>query len=297
MSFDLNKFYTELDNCFAMRDNNLVESFLRNSLDEAKMSDPVNAEPRSEANMAFVVVSNELASFLRGLSRFEESLATYDAAKEELRAHGMEDSKDYATVILNEAGCWRYMQEPQKALALFLQAADILSKAASSEAGVLAGLFNNISLTYLDLKEPEKALAFLNRALDICERTPSMTQELGITWNNLANAYYALNDKEEAFNASNQATRILAAIFDGQDAHYPAALNTRGILYFREGDYVQALEDFEQSMNKTRLVFGENVDFMITCGNCAACCRKLGREEDARKWEEKQDELKAKLMG
>lgn len=301
MAFDLNHFYTQLDDCFAQRDNDLVERYLRSALDEAKMAGLSqtldSADGKRDANLAYVAVCNELASFLRGLSRFDESLAVYDAAKTELQGHGQGQSENYATVILNEAGCWRYMQKPQKALELFLEAADILSQAPEAQPQVLAGLFNNIALVYLDLKDPEKSRVFLNQALEICEKTLGMMQELGITWNNLANTYYALGLKEEAFNASNQATRILGAIFDGQDAHYPAALNTRGILYFREGNYAQALEDFEQSMGKTRQVFGENVDYMITCSNCALCCRKLGREEEAQKWEEKQKELKAKLMG
>lgn len=300
MSFDLNHFYAQLDGFFAKRDNELVERYLRSALEEAKMDGVAqtldSADGNRKANLAYVAVCNELASFLRGLSRFNESLAVYDAAKEELRSHGQEQSAHYATVLLNEAGCWRYMQKPHKALELFLQAAEIFSLAPEKHPQLLAGLYNNIALVYLDLQQADKARTYLQQALEICKKIPDMRQELGITWNNLANACYALGQKEEAFYAANQAIQILGALSDGQDAHYPAALHTRGMLQFSEGNVIQALEDFQQSLTKTRQVFGENVDYMITCSNCALCCRKLGRDQEAQKWEDKYQALKARLM-
>lgn len=73
--------------------------------------------------------------------------------------------------------------------------------------------------------------------------------------------------------------------------HYPAALNTRGILKYRAGDYQSALEDFEEALEKIKLVYGENVEYARGCRNCAAVCLALDDETAAADWEQKADSI------
>ena len=52
-------------------------------------------------------------------------------------------------------------------------------------------------------------------------------------------------------------------------------------------DFLFALEDFLEALEKTRLVYGENAEYAYGCSNCAAACEKLGRMEEAGGWGEK----------
>lgn len=302
MAFNLKKFYEELDQHYAAHDLEETENFLKEQQKKAYDSGawiPQNngcpsCVPEMEPNMDYVAVCNETACFYRGLSRWEESLETFALAQKELDSLYRNHTAEYATLLLNKAGTYRYMGQLKEALDTFRQADRIYASLDAVEPGVMAGLFNNIGLVYLDLKKPREAADYFNQAmekLDLCE---DCVAERGTTWNNLA-AVYDLNGKtDEAETAVEKAVEILAKLDDGMNPHYPAALNTRGTFAFRRGEYEQALEDFKQALEKTRLVYGENVEYAAGCANCAVVCRKLGREEEADLWEERQREAEHK---
>lgn len=303
MAFDLQKFYQELDQHYAAHDNGATECFLTESRDKAYEEGlviPVNdgcpsCVPPLEPNMAYVAVCNEMACFYRGLSRWQESLDTFSLAQQELESLYRQGSAEYATVLLNKAGNYRYMGDLDQALEHFTRAAGILEAGRGAGKGVLAGLYNNIGLVYLDRREPQQAVEYFLRALPLVSEAPDQIVELGSTWNNLAAGYQAMGQKTEAGQAIENAVAILSELDCGTNPHYPAALNTRGTFAFYEGNYEQALDDFTEALDKTKLVYGKNVEYAYGCDNCAAVCRKLGREPEAAAWAERGRQVRAKL--
>ncbi|MGN0157627.1 MAG: tetratricopeptide repeat protein [Brotaphodocola sp.] len=285
--FDLEQFYANLDEHYAAHDNQATEIFLLQSREMALNS-------LQKPNMAYVSVCNELACFYRGLSRWNESLETFSLAQQELEFASCQGTEEYATVLLNKAGTYRYMRDLDSAISLFRQAADIL-EITDGRKEILAGLYNNMGLVYLDLRNPNQALSYFHKALLIVQEYAHQIVEQGTTWNNLAAAYQAAGDQEKAKEAAAHAVSILSKLDCGVNPHYPAALNTRGTLAYQEGRYEQALADFQEALEKTKLVYGENVEYACGCENCAAVCRKLGKNAEAEVWMQKGTALRKKL--
>ena len=303
MAFDLNQFYRELDEHYAAHDNAATEAFLRKARSRAYqegLTSPLpqgcpSCAPPLEPNMEYVSVCNELACFYRGLSRFQESLDTFGLAQEELESLYLQNTPEYATILLNKAGTCRYMGDLDQALAYFSQAERILDLDRKGKPEVMAGLYNNIGLLYLDKKETEKALTYFQKALPLVLASPNMIVEQGTTWNNLAVTFDTLDRREDADEAIHHAVQILSSLDGGVNPHYPAALNTRGTFAFRAGRYQDALTDFTEALEKTRLIYGENIEYAYACSNCASACEKLGLAEQSRSWMEQSEAIRSRL--
>ena len=110
MAFDLNRFYRQLDEHYAAHDNTATEQFFKDSRQKAYqdgLADPLPAgcpscAPPIKPNMAYVSVCNEMACFYRGLSRFQDSLDAFAQAQEELESLCLQNTAEYATILLNK---------------------------------------------------------------------------------------------------------------------------------------------------------------------------------------------------
>lgn len=303
MTFDLDQFYRELDEHYAAHDNEATERFLKSCRSRAwqeGLADPISTgcpscAPALEPNMPYVSVCNEMACFYRGLSRFQDSLDCFTLAQEELESLYLQNTPEYATILLNKAGTYRYMGDLDHALDHFSRSARILETDNKGKPEVLAGLYNNIGLVWMDKQEPEKALSYFRHALPLVTANDNQIVEQGTTWNNLAAAYNALGQRAQADEAIRNSIQILSKLDCGVNPHYPAALNTRGTFAYQAGNYEQALADFLEALEKTRLVYGENIEYAYACNNCAAVCSQLGRTGEAKEWTEKHQAIRTRL--
>lgn len=303
MSFHLSSFYEQLDKSYAALNRNATEDFLLDSREKARVScEPMilrdgcpACAPRLEPNKGLIAVCNELACFYRGLSRWEESLEAFSEAQQELERFYQTDTVQYATILLNKAGTYRYMGQPRQALELFGQSEQILSRHQQTPDGVMAGLYNNTGLSLLDLGRPEEALARFRQALERIGSHPDFVVEQGSTWNNIASAYSSLGKPLEAVSAMDRSISILENLDCGKNPHYPAALNTRGILQYRQGNYTEAAADFSAALEITALIYGKNIEYAYGCDNCSLTCQKLGQTEQARAWKDEADAIRKRL--
>lgn len=303
MSFNLQAFYRELDESYAALNRNATEAFLLESRSKAMAAGQPEllrdgcpaCAPQLEPNNALIAVCNELACFYRGLSRWQESLDAFTEAQEELEQYYRNDTVQYATILLNKAGTYRYMGQPQQALELFDRSETILSRIPDAPVGVLAGLYNNAGLALLDLGRPQEALERFQKALPLIEGDVASIVEQGSTWNNIAAAYRGLGRLSPAVKAMDRSIAILEKLDCGRNPHYPAALNTRGICQYQQGAYEAALADFTAALEITVLVYGENIEYAYGCDNCSAVCRKLGRPEEAQAWLNKANAVRERL--
>lgn len=303
MSFDISAFYQQLDQSYAALNREATETFLLESREKARFScqpellrDGCPAcAPQLSPNNALIAVCNELACFYRGLSRWQESLDAFTEAQEELERYYQTESTQYATILLNKAGTYRYQKQPQQALELFEQAQKILSRQLDAPRGVLAGLYNNTGLALLDLSRPQEALEQFRQALDLIQNDAASIVEQGTTWNNFAAAYRSLGQPDKAVEAMDRSIAILEKLDCGRNPHYPAALNTRGICHYRQGAYKAALADFTAALEITALVYGQNIEYAYGCDNCAAACSKLGQTQQAKAWQDKANAIRERL--
>ena len=94
MSYDIARFYRQLDERYDAHDNAATELFLREEREKAWREGatlPANegcpsCVPAIEPDLAFVSVCNEQGCFYRGLGRFDASLEAFRAALDELES-------------------------------------------------------------------------------------------------------------------------------------------------------------------------------------------------------------------
>jgi tetratricopeptide (TPR) repeat protein len=293
MAFDLERFYQELDAHYARHDNAATEEFLTKSKAQAQaLSDvcPIRTGCTScvegpEVNLELVSVCNELACFYRGLSRWEESLATFEEARRELETYYQSQTPNYAAVLLNMAGVLRLMGRLEEAEESFQKAAAIFEANGLSQSYHMAGVHNNLALVYQDRGELDKAAGEMEAALAIIEGLENNAVELGTTYNNLAVAYAGLGRQADADAAISKSISILETLDCGVNPHYPAALNTQGLFAYRAGDYEKAAACMTAALEKTEQVYGKNVEYAIGCRNCAQVFEKLGDTEKAARYQ------------
>lgn len=300
---EIEKFYEELDKAYSTNDLKEIERFLLERRWYFYEQGQLELMPRScaacvpepQPNLDFVSVCNELACFYRGLSRWKESMDNFTGAVNELKRFHLDDTPNYAMVLLNMAGTCRLMGEKEKALENFTQAEEIFKGNGVDNPYVYASLYNNIALVYQDMGESDSALKYLLLALENIEKTPENVTELGSTCNNLAALYISKNEPDKAHEYVERAISALRQA--GDEAHYPAALNTRGTLSFRSGDYAAALEDFSAALELTERVYGKSVEYISGCENCARACDKLGDAQRAAQYRQNADNARELVKG
>ena len=188
-------------------------------------------------------------------------------------------------VLLNQAGAYRLMGDHEKALATFTRARTLLERNETTPPATLAALDNNIGLVYMDLGRPAEAEALFRRALT--QLDDAHQTELGTTWCDLAAAQQAQGRLEEALVSADRAEQAFLRADGGTGSHFAAIKDLRGVLLYRQGRYDEALACFADAVERVERVYGHNGEYADGCRNCAACCERLGREEEALRWRER----------
>ncbi len=317
MSFDTKSFYEELDGYYSRYDNEATEKFLLDALNNVENSmiistgcsccsgdDSCDVEGGISAqdkewiitrSQGMIAILNELACFYRGVSRWPECIAAFSKLKAEMESCGIMCSDNYALVTLNLAGAYRLMGDYPKALEAFGEAREILALNGKNDPYSTASLYNNEGLVYQDMKEFDKAAEHFEKALEYMRLVPDNDAEIATSLSNAAMAYYSGGNIEKAQQMLDESIAIFSELDGGMNPHYAGALNTKALFAFRAGNVEQAAKDFETAIEKTRLIFGENREFIIGCRNCSYAYSKLGNEEMSKKYSDMAAAAEAKL--
>jgi tetratricopeptide (TPR) repeat protein len=314
MAFDSAAFYSDLDRYFSQHDNEATEKFLLETLesiensmlitpgggcccdDEAACEGPTEEEIKwaVERSQGMIAVLNELACFYRGLSRLDESMNAFNRVKEEMEFCGLGESEGYAVVLINLAGTYRLMGKYDEALQAYETSKKLLLKNENSNPYNFASLYNNLGLVYQDLKDYAKAAQALETALDYLPKTRDNWAELATNYSILAMAYYSSGDMPKAKQRLDEALAIFKELDDGKNPHYAGALNTKAVFLFKEGKYQEAAEAFETAIEITKLVYGENREYITGCRNCSLAYKKAENSEKAAYYQELADRAESK---
>jgi len=255
----MDEFYETLDRLMREGDMARIEAYI---LTVARSREGTDGEL---ANLA--AIYNELGSFYRGVSRYEESAESFHKSLQAFSAAGMERSLQYATVMLNLAGLLRLMGKPQDAIQLFLETQKLMVEASLDDMYLYITILNNLSLVYIQTKQYDRALELCSEAMVRIEKNSEADEhEVATTLNNLASAYLGKGDLDAAGAAVGKALELYDAM-PYANVHHAAALVTYGSICYKKGMLSDAIEAFERSLPLTKRFFGINAEYIATCFN------------------------------
>lgn len=273
---NVNGFYEQIDQYFAIKDFKSAESYMLQTLAQAK---------EEQDHGALVTVCNELGGFYRAFSRYTEGIPLYEQALSSLEALGMKNSEAHGTTLLNFATTLSIVGRYEDALDAYTKAAAIFEGPDYAKDYRLATLYNNMSSLYQNMDQLVPAEAYLYLAMEILENLEDSDIEIAITFSNLAGVYLAMEDEErldDARNAAEQAIARFTKVSGDTDVHFAAAVSALGEVCFREFDFAGAEEQFRKAMALTIRDYGDQtLGYAVLCDNLAATLRAKGQLSEA----------------
>lgn len=261
MDHTLTDFFNSLDTLYAQGKTQEIEPFLRHTLEEHRVC-------CGGHDQIFTAALNELGTYYRGASRYDEALRAFESAGQDILSYGTKDTMDYATNRLNLAGTLRLMKQYQQALPLYMEAADIYSRISGRRSYHYAAALNNLSLIYLDLGQYRQALDYAQQALQIIGILPGHPEERAISLINRSTASWYLGDAEKAREGAEKALALYESLPE-KGVHYAAALNLCGTIDMDQKRYERAWKRFIQAAEYTKGIFGENDEYRQAMANAA----------------------------
>ena len=251
---DINRLLKTLDDMYAKGALKEAEALLTDGLDEALNHNNAAAE---------LTIYNELEGLFRTTGRAPQAAEISDKALKLIEQMGLCGTVHHATTLLNGATANRWAGNDDKALKMYMQAAEIYKKLDLKNSYLMASLYNNISHIYQQKKQYEKALESLQTALDMVSTFEDSTSEIATTKVAMALCYMAMGKMADAKTVLQAALSYYESDDGKDDGHYGSALSAVGEYYWREKDYDSALGYLEKALKVTHQRFGENAGCKI----------------------------------
>ena len=213
----------------------------------------------SESNLAAALtIYNEMEGLYRTTGRAGKAAEISDRALELIRIMKLEGTVHHATTLLNGATANRVAQNPDKALYMYLEAAEILEKNGYGNSYQMASVHNNISHIYQEKGQHHKALCHLETAAEMIAKMPDNAAEVATTDICTALSYMALGKLDTAQEFADKAMLYYNSNDGICDGHRGSALSALAELAWRKGEHQKSIEIFEQALSFTLERFGEN---------------------------------------
>lgn len=236
----------------------LDKLFEDNKLDEIEgyLSENMVKAMQEGDSACLLVLLNEMVGFLRDSNRYEDSQTYALKALDIIESEGLTGSVHHATTLVNYGNALRAAGRPEESEAAYREAEKIYKAILPDNSFDFAGLYNNLSLVYMETREFDKAVECLEKALAIAENTPGKEFELGVTRANLGNSILGMgNDDDKALAYLQEAVDYFSSenIFD---THYAAAIMGVGDVWEKRGLPVEALREYEKALLAISRNFG-----------------------------------------
>lgn len=189
-----------LDSFLHKNDYESAEKYLLNQLENADLS-------------AKILIYNELMGLYRKINREENALLSAQNAIEIIYDNKLETQVGSATTFLNAATVFKAFERLDKSLEFFEKAKKIYEEKLDKNNPLLAGLYNNMGLTLVELKRFDEANALYKKAISILTNQEEKKLDIAITYLNMASALEAelglLVADEQISNCLEKAKEIL----------------------------------------------------------------------------------------
>ena len=171
-----------------------------------------------------LVIRNELIGHYRKTADQEKALENIDAALALLEQSEFEDTLIIGTTCINAATACNAFGYHNRALRLFERARAVYEASPLTDPQQLAGLYNNMGLTYASLNSYTEAETLYRAALDRLQPVPDSNLEQAITYLNMADLVNAekgsVDGEHEIQKLLDRALELLDKDPDRRDGYY-----------------------------------------------------------------------------
>ena len=210
---------------------------------------------------------NELEGLYRTTGRTSKAAEISDDALRLIEFMGLSGTVHHATTLLNGATANRWAQNLDKALDMYLHAAEIYQQLDLKNSYLMASVYNNISHIYQQQNNHEKALNSLQTALNLVSSMDDSDSETATTKVAMALSHMALGNMKSANILLCDALSYYESKAGLNDGHYGSALSALGEYYWRNEDYNNAIDTYKKALAVTRSRFGENDGCKVISNN------------------------------
>lgn len=269
MSLDIQKVIEGLDNLFAEKRIDRVETYLSENLEQAlKEGDTGSA----------ITIINELIGFYRDTSQYVKAEAYCEKLLPFLERAGLKGTIHYGTSCLNIANAYRASGRLEASLKHYQMVFEIYNHELEKNDFRYASLYNNLSLLYQEMKAYDKACEMLKNALEIVSTYPKAVVETAVTYTNLAASYVKCGELDKAKEASKQGLSIFQNGLT-EDYHYSAALAVAGDIRYAQEDYEKAAFYYKQAMVALKRHVGMTHAYFRIVSNLEKTYEKSGKQD------------------
>lgn len=232
---------------------------------------------------AAISCCNELTGFWRVRGRKEKSYAAAERALALLSGNGLENSVDYATVLLNYATAKSVFRELTEALSLYRRAEAVYRELLPASDYRFASLYNNMAQAMLKSNDVKGAADHFAKSLSLLEKMTDVESEIATCNTNMAFCLLAEKRLDEARVRLERAEAIFRAL-PGDDPHYDSMLSCRGQLEYLLGRYAESAEAYRELASNIERRFGRSPNYAAACRNCAKACAAAGLDPEAARY-------------
>ncbi len=289
---DIQLFFENYEKTFGQESQESPEAFLRKSLEQAEAE---------QDEGALITILNEAAGYFRNLGRRQESVAAADRALGLITKLGLEDGVPHGTTLLNAATAYKAAGMADRALELFSASLAVLRKHLPETDHRLAALYNNISSIHEEQGRFPEALEALEQAARIMEIDARAPENTAVVLTNLGMLLLRMDRREEALSRLERAETLFREGAAGRgtpdELAPPYAATAAGMaeIRYRSGDFAGAVQCYETALAHLGSTFGKNMDYVITCRNCAEALEASGDADRALSMRAEADAAEAAL--
>lgn len=231
---------------------------------EAFLLDCLNRQGYS-APQYQILILNELGTYYRGATRFEEAIFYFRKTINILADTTGSRSIEYATAVNNLGGAYRMAGQYDKARECFIEMTDIYAMYQNQDPMLYASGINNLALLDLATKQYDSALCGLQKALSIISEYPQYQWEQATTLCNMGICLLRTGKPDRAESLLMQAKDMISSMPESRQGHLGAVFSALGEVYLMRKQKEKALTAFKTARAFILKHYGRNRDYENVC--------------------------------
>lgn len=198
---------------------------------------------------------NEYGGALRDVGRSQEAVDTLvRAQKHAANSYGLM-STDYATILSNLANAERVNKQFEQAIEHFEQA-KALYKLNGASGNLVAGVYHNLALCYLDQGEIEKGYELQLEEIRLLKGEPAWITPYAIALQNIGATAAQLHQFPQAIRYIEESEHLVIKTFGEKSSLLAGILNTKAFILVNMKKYKEAKDNFLRALSVIERSYG-----------------------------------------